>query len=179
MALKPQDVYVLLKLAATGGERRVPYSQLALDLGMSPSEVHASVKRSQASGLLHGSALGNRLNVSALEEFLFHGLRYSFPAERGGLTRGVPTSWGAEPVRSQISSGADPVPVWPYEGGAVRGVALTPLYKSAPAAALRHQSFYEYLVLADALRDGRARERSIARTELHDRLKPVHAEFKL
>jgi hypothetical protein len=42
MALKPQDVYVALKLVAAG-PRRVPYSHLAIELVMSPSEVHASV----------------------------------------------------------------------------------------------------------------------------------------
>ena len=53
MALKRQDVYVVLKLVADGS-RRAPYSCLALELVMSPSEVHASVKRARASGLLHG-----------------------------------------------------------------------------------------------------------------------------
>jgi hypothetical protein len=53
MALKPQDVYEVLKLVADGS-RRASYSHLALELVMSPSEVHASVKRARASGLLHG-----------------------------------------------------------------------------------------------------------------------------
>lgn len=80
MTLKPQDVYVALKLLALG-PRRPPYSQLALDLTMSPSEVHASVSWLEASGLLHGPTLQNRPNATALEEFLVHGLKYSFPAE--------------------------------------------------------------------------------------------------
>jgi hypothetical protein len=45
-------------------------------------------------------------------------------------------------------------------------------------AALREQSFYELLVLTDALRDGRVRERKIAETELLGRLRAVHAESK-
>lgn len=48
LALKPQDVCVVLKLVSAG-LRRAPYAQLALDLGMSSSEVHTCVKRSQAS----------------------------------------------------------------------------------------------------------------------------------
>jgi hypothetical protein len=40
MALKPQDMYVVLKLVAAG-PRRVPYSHLALELVMSPSETRA------------------------------------------------------------------------------------------------------------------------------------------
>lgn len=179
MALKPQDVYVALKLvAAASPTRRAPYSQLALELAMSPSEVHACVKRAQASHLLHGPGLHCRPNIAALEEFLVHGLKYVFPAERGELTRGVPTSYGAAPLRSLIAPGKDPIPVWPCETGKQRGVAFAPLYKTAPIAALRDPSFYEYLVLVDALRDGRARERKIAEIALHRRLGDANARFK-
>ncbi|MES1262086.1 MAG: AsnC family protein [Acidobacteriota bacterium] len=110
MALKPQDVCVILKIVAAGA-KRAPYSQLASELAMSPSEVHASVQRAQASQLLHGPGLENRPNIAALEEFFFHGLRYVFPAEHGELTRGVPTSYAAEPLLSLIAQGNDPVPV--------------------------------------------------------------------
>src|SRR5690242_15816415 len=102
MALKPQDVYVVLKIVAAGS-RRAPYSHLATELAMSPSEVHASVKRAQVSGLLHGPALNDRPNIAALEEFLVHGLKYVFPAERGELTRGVATSYGAPPLSESIA----------------------------------------------------------------------------
>jgi hypothetical protein len=101
-------------------------------------------------------------NVSALEEFLVHGLKYAFPAERGEPTRGIPTSYAAEPLRKMIAPGAALPPVWPYANGSTRGVAFQPLYKLAPAAALRDPVFYEYLALVDALRDGRARDRKIA-----------------
>jgi hypothetical protein len=169
MALKPQDVFVVLKLVAAGS-RRFPYSHLAYELTMSPSEVHASVKRAQVSGLLHGMALNNRPNINALMEFLVHGLKYVFPAERGELSRGVATSYGASPLRELISPTDEPIPVWPSAEGSQRGVSLAPLYKTAPAAAERDNAFYELLVLADALRDGRARERQIAESELERRL---------
>jgi hypothetical protein len=169
MALKPQDVYVALKIAAA--KSRAPYSQLAGELVMSPSEVHASVKRAQIAHLLHGAKLHNRPNFSALEEFLVHGLKYVFPAERGELTRGVATSYAAEPLRSVITQSNEPAPVWPYEEGKQRGIAFEPLYKTAPIAALRDRSFYEYLVLADALRDSRSRERKYAAQELHRRFR--------
>ncbi len=177
MSLKPQDVYVALKLVAVG-PRRPSYARLALDLAMSPSEAHASVKRLQASGLLHGPTLQNRPNFTALEEFLLHGLKYSFPPERGEITRGVPTSYAAEPLRNMISAGNDPEPVWPYLEGKQRGIAFSPLYKTAPRAAVRDKSFYELLALADALRDGRVRERKLAEAEVHRRLRKAHAESK-
>jgi DNA-binding Lrp family transcriptional regulator len=94
MSLKPQDVYVVLKIVA-GGSQRAPYAQLAVELVMSPSEVHACVKRAQASHLLHGPGMQNRPNLAALKEFLVHGLQYVFPAERGEFTRGVATSYAA------------------------------------------------------------------------------------
>jgi hypothetical protein len=120
MALKPQDVYVTLKIVAAKS-RRAPYSRLAMELVMSPSEVHASVKRAQLAHLLHGPKLHNRPNLAALEEFLVHGLKYIFPPERGELTRGVPTSYAAEPLRCIIVQRNEPAPVWPYDEGKQRG----------------------------------------------------------
>lgn len=177
MVLKPQDVYVALKIAAAKSQRP-PYAQLAAELGMSPSEVHASVKRAQFAHLLHGAELGGRPNVSALEEFLVHGLKYAFPATRGEFTRGTPTSYAAEPLRSVIAQINEPVPVWPSPQGKERGVAFEPLYKTAPSAAMRDPAFYEYLALADTLRDGRSRERKLAEQELHRRLRSSGAQSK-
>lgn len=166
----------MLKLVAAGGARP-PYAQLAAELGMPASEVHSSVRRARASGLVHGAALQDRPNVTALEEFLVHGLRYAFPVERGGMTRGVATSFGAPPLQGRVGSSGE-IPVWPYAEGEERGVALAPLYRSAPAAAMRDEAFYELLVLADALRDGRARERKLAEAELQRRLREAHASFE-
>jgi DNA-binding Lrp family transcriptional regulator len=177
MVLKPQDVYVVLKIVASQGNR-APYSQLAAELVMSPSEVHACVQRAEGSHLLHGPRLKNRPNFSALEEFLLHGLKYVFPPERGELTRGVPTSYAAKPLRGLVAQGNEPGPVWPYEEGKERGIAFEPLYKTAPIAALRDASFYEYLVLADALRDGRVRERKIAATEMCRRLRDANERLE-
>ncbi len=115
-------------------------------------------------------------NVSALEEFLLHGLKYAFPAEHGQVTRGIPTSYAAEPLKGEISSGDELPPVWPWHDGETRGIALKPLYKTAPTAALRDPLLYEYLSLLDAIRDGRVRERKIAERELIKRLRSVNAK---
>lgn len=174
-ALKPQDLVVVLQLCRYA-QPRPPYAQIAADLLMSSSEVHAAVQRAVASGLLHGPGLENRPNLSALEEFLLHGVKYVFPAERGELTRGVPTSYAAQPLRRIIAPGDEPPPVWPYAAGPERGTAFEPLYKMAPKVALRDPVLYEYLALVDALRDGRARERKFAEEMIVARLRPaVHA----
>lgn len=170
MNLKPQDVVVALKLCAYPGARP-PMSVIGNDLSLSPSEVHGAIRRLRASRLLHGPGHDDRPNISALEEFLIHGLKYAFPAEHGQVTRGIPTSYAAEPLKSEISSSGDLPPVWPWQEGSARGVALEPLYKSVPQAALRDPLLYQFLALVDAIRDGRARERKIAEHELVNRLR--------
>lgn len=170
MVLKPQDVVVALKLS--GFENKRPsFAQMANDLAMSVSEVHAAVKRAQAAHLVHGPDLGERPNRKALEEFLIHGLKYAFPAQHGAMTRGLPTSYAAEPLKSHIRAGDEPLPVWPSANGPVRGAAFEPLYPRVPEAAKRDPHLYELLALVDAIRDGRARERKIAERELRTRLR--------
>jgi len=165
MALKPQDVVVVLKLCGYGANRP-PFAQIAADLSMSSSEVHAAIQRAQAAHLLHGPDMLNRPNMSAIEEFLIHGVKYAFPAERGALTRGLPTSYAAEPLNRLIAPGDEPIPVWPHPEGKKRGIAFTPLYKCVPVAAMRDPLLYKQLALLDALREGRTRERKLAEQEL-------------
>ena len=170
MVLKPQDVVVALKLLEFQ-QKRPPFAQIAEELSMSASEVHAAVKRAQAAHLLHGPELGERVNGRALEEFLIHGLKYAFPAQHGPMTRGLPTSYAAEPLRRFIKAGNEPVPVWPDPAGPVRGTAFEPLYPSVPEAARHDPYLYELLALVDAIRDGRIRERKLAEQELITRLR--------
>jgi hypothetical protein len=169
MVLKPQDVVVVLKLCAHKGERP-SFAQMAEELSMSASEVHAAMKRARAARLLHGPELQGRPNYKAIEEFLIHGLKYAFPAVHGQMTRGIPTSYAAEPLCRYIQPGDDPVPVWPSADGPLKGIALEPLYPSVSKAVKKDQRLYEFLTLVDALRDGRARERQIAEKELSKRL---------
>ena len=153
---------------------RPPISIVANDLSLSPSEVHGAIGRLRASRLLHGPGLRDRPNITALEEFLIHGLKYAFPAEHGDVTRGIPTSYAAAPLKSQIAMSNDLPPVWPWPEGDTRGVGLEPLYGKVPEAALRDSELYELLALVDAIRDGRARERRIAEQNLVRRLRMTH-----
>jgi len=175
MNLKPQDVVVALKLCAYP-DLRPPISTIANDLSLSPSEVHGAIGRLRVSRLLHGPALKDRPNISALEEFLIHGLKYAFPAEHSDVTRGVPTSYAAEPLKSEIAVSNELPPVWPWPEGDTRGVGLEPLYRKVPQAALRDSELYELLALVDAIRDGRARERKIAEHDLVRRLRAAHGQ---
>jgi hypothetical protein len=169
MILKPQDILVLLKLVALG-EKGWSYNRLAVDLGMSPAEVHAATKRALVAQLAVRS--GDRVvpNIRNLGEFLVHGLRYVFVPERGEMTRGMPTLYAAPPLKGAVVESSEPQPVWPDPEGEARGELFAPLYKSAPKAARADPVLYELLVLVDAIRGGRARERELAIKELKKRL---------
>ena len=169
MALKAQDVLVLLKLVAQRDESWT-YSQLAAELDLSSSQVHAAVRRIIRSGLAldeNGHVRVHRRNV---EEFLIHALRYIFVPERGPTSRGMATLTTAPPLAGTFLDDNEPI-VWPDPSGDVRGESLKPIHKSVPAAARRDPELYELLVISDALRAGRARERQAAAKELKKRLR--------
>jgi hypothetical protein len=161
--LLPQDVVLLAKLVACGGGRPT-IAHLASDLAMSPSQVHASLKRLERSRLLDTQT--GRPLLKAVEEFLIHGVKYAFPVQRGETTRGIPTAYAAPPLSDQIAGNDDLPPVWPDPDGEVRGATLEPLHKAAPRAARKDPALHQILALIDALRDGRVRERQLAEKEL-------------
>lgn len=180
MSLHSQDVVVLLKLLANrDGSKRWTYADLGRDLFMSASQVFRSVSRAEVARLLSAPAVpsppgleeeSTRVwlwpNNNNLKEFLIHGVKYAFPVERGGPTRGIPTAEAAAPLNQHFSQDFPLPPVWPHAAGPFRGIAFSPLYKSVPQAAMRDPKLYELLALVDAIREGRAREREIAIREL-------------
>jgi len=177
VGLKPQDICVLLKIVALEGTPW-SYSQLAYELGMSASEVHAGVKRATEASLIRLEQDWGAPDPSALQELIVYGLKYVFAPVRGGLTRGIPTSFGAPPLDRLLAPAEEP-PVWPDEEGEVRGYAFSPLYKSVPFAARRDARLYELLALVDALRGGGAHERDVAIRELGVRLHPQLSDAKV
>lgn len=162
IALKPQDLYVLLALVSRTEPPASLYPDLATLTGLAVSAVHASLKRAAASRLVMFEQRKPVILKAALFEFMVHGARYAFPPVQGGLTRGVPTAYAAAPLNEVIAASADPLPVWPHAKGTVRGLALAPLYPSVPEAALNDTRLHAALALLDALRIGQARERDAA-----------------
>jgi hypothetical protein len=170
MILKPQDVVISLKLVAIGNKRWT-YNRMAVSLWMSPSEVHAGVKRILKARL--ATEINDRIapNARNLEEFLIHGVPYVFVPDMGEMTRGMPTGFAGPTLSSFFQDSNELPPVWPYEKGEVRGQAFSPLYKSVPKAASEDETLYELLTLVDAIRGGRARERSMASEKISKWLK--------
>jgi hypothetical protein len=169
--LRPQDLLVLVQVAANdrpAGEWT--QQDLANATGLSQAEVHNAFKRTCRSNLWIPAA-NQKVARAGLLEFLVHGVKYVFPAQLGGPTRGVPTAWAAPPLSEHIMGGGDlELPVWPHPDGKARGSTVEPLYKTIPDVALNDSRVYEVFALVDALRFGRARERKLAEKLLRERL---------
>lgn len=180
--LKPQDVVLLLKIITIPESDRENWGQpkLATHLCISASEVNAGIKRLRTAGLI--GRLGKSTNVKnnpyfpilpACEEFLISGVKYSFPAELGEYTRGIATSYAAPVFENKITTGNDPIPIWPYAEGDKRGLTLKPLYATVPKSLTLYPDipFYDLLALLDAIRQGKTRERALAEKLLKEKLK--------
>jgi hypothetical protein len=157
--MRPQDIVILLKIASKGSNVWL-MKDLARELRISASEISDSFSRSMYAGLL--SSDKKQLMKSALLEFLEHGLKYVFPQQPGAIVKGIVTAHSAPPLTDEIQSSD--------VKGNVRGQAVQPLHPNVPAACLEDKNLYELLALADALRIGRKREKSLAIEELKKRL---------
>ncbi len=174
MELRAQDIYVALKLVVL---RNKPQSMQGIgeSIGMSASRVHDAMHRLMRARLALRDGC-YRPVAANLMEFLAHGIRFAFVPDIGGPTRGIPTAAFAPPLDRKLMVSNDPPYVWPHPEGKVRGIAFSPLHKSAPVAAQRDPDFYELLALVDAVRGGRARERTMAIEELNKRILSHAAE---
>lgn len=156
----PFDVVLGLRLLAPAGTM----AQLAEELHVVPSQVHAALRRLELAGILRPS--GRSTNARALGEFILFGVRYAFPAARGPLADGVPTAYSAPPLAPHV----DPtdVLVWPMAAApdVVRGFSIRPLYAGAPHLVTSSPETYRLVTLVDALRIGDPRARNAARAQL-------------
>jgi len=168
MNLKPQDILFLLKLVSIK-EKPWTFNMLALELGMSPSEVHGSAQRCVAAKLAVNQDGAITPHARNLMEFLEHGIQFAFVPELGSISRGMPTAHAAPWFEKDFSSAELP-PVWPDPDGKVSGVSFSPLYKSVPAAAKTDDALYELLAAVDCVRAGRAREKKWAIDRLKERI---------
>ena len=161
--LKPQDIAVALQVLLTP---EATYAALASATRLSQGEVHNAVRRLRGARLVLADA--QQVNRAGLLEFLGSGVPYAFPAETGAEARGVPTAHSAGLLREEFVT--TDVIVWPSLAGNVRGASVAPLYAAAPATASHNPALYELLALVDAVRVGRARERTRAKQLLRERI---------
>ena len=170
--MRPQDVVILLKKLTTSG-KCLMNKDIAASLLISPSEVSDAMERCRIAGLVDNQK--SVVNTLALQDFLVSGLRYVFPVQPGAIVRGMPTAVSASPIKEQISVGNENF-VWPYKNGTMRGQAILPLYATVPEAASNDDELYRLLVVAETLRMGRTRERTIAIEELRKACEAYGAE---
>src|SRR6266567_8106845 len=145
IALKPQDLVVLLKVALWKG-RSYTYARLSQDLAMSASQVHASLQRAQVARLVASSESDGLVPIlAALREFVLYGAQYAFPGVTGSITRGTPTAYAGPTLRMSLTQNQEAPPVWPHASGVARGFALYPLYPGVPIAAELDPALYDML----------------------------------
>lgn len=176
--MKSQDIYILFKLVCLHQNSHASASDhfsargLSAALGVSKSEVNASIRRSIDVGLAIKDRKSGypKANRQALLEFVVHGLKYVFPAKPAEITRGVPTAFSAPMLQTELSSVGDFIPVWPYAESEQKGQAVSPLFKTVPKAVLHDEQLYELLALTDAIRLGNPRESKLAVALLKKRL---------
>lgn len=162
--LHPFDVVLGLRLLTEAGTM----GQIAEELAVAPSQVHASLRRLEFAGLVRADARST--NPRALGELILFGIRYVFPAARGPLTDGIPTAYSAQPLSQEID--AIDVVVWPTRPDAdtVRGFGVAPLYRQAPQLVATSPTTHRLLTLVDAMRLGDPRARDRARSHLEKAL---------
>jgi len=165
----PQDIVVLLKLLVMQ-DQKWSLASLAGELGLSSSQVHYAINRCMKARLIVNRDGNVQPMIGNVEEFLLHAVKYICAPQRGEPTRGLPTIWGGAPLNKHFRSQELP-PVWPDPDGQCKGFAFAPIHRSAVVGAKKDPQLYEMLVLLDALRDGRVREKNMAIKMLKDRLK--------
>jgi hypothetical protein len=166
--LKGQDLLVAMKLAANVGAPWT-FATLGGALGMSPSEARYALQRAAKSELV---SIRTRSSIlPSLLEFLIHGVRYAFPAERGRRVRGMPTADSAVPLSEHLAANPDGQMVWRYAEGTTRGESVSPIYESVPVAAMRDHKLYRLLALLDGIRVGGPRVRALAQDLLAKELR--------
>lgn len=170
--VKGSDIYVLAGLISDAGDWS--YRSLAERLHTPHSVVQRALTRAEEAGLY--SPARRAVHLPHLEEFGLHAIRFVAPVHLGALVPGVLAAWAAAPMAEKIRSSSDePPPVWPYAQGDVRGQAIEPLHRAAPAAIPGWPELGEMLALLDSLRAGDARIRQVAGELFSERIRGAGA----
>ena len=154
--MRSQDIVILLKILTINKDWQ--YRDLSSTLFMSLSEVSESLNRSFLAGLIDESR--KRVFRQSLLEFIEHGLHYVFPQQPGTLVTGIPTAHSYGIFNDTFH--AEEHYVWPDDNGSIRGMAISPLYKTVSKAVKGDEKLYLLLAAIDIIRVGKTRELSLA-----------------
>lgn len=165
--LKPQDLAAVLAVQVCP-QPTWSFQSMADWMGVSRSYLFYALERAASAGLYRAEP--RRVNVGGVLEFVEHGVRWSFFAELGARTRGVPTAHSGPVLSRELSSDPAAAVVWPSSEGTAVGQSLEPLYPQAAGTVESARPLYEVLTLVDAVRLGRRRDTTLAMDALRDRL---------
>jgi hypothetical protein len=177
-SLKPQDVLVALKLVAIGDEEW-SFTRLAKSLGISLGASHNALTHLMQASLVYEKEQQALVDRQRLFDYLIHGVPSLYYPIRGAVVRGVPTGSSAPPLANLFPSvDGEVLTVWPMVNGLSKGVALEPIYKTAPKASAEDAVLYELLALVDAVRVGQAeqRDRAIGRGDIRRKAVEILSE---
>ena len=147
---------------------------LAESIVMGKSEVSECIKRLVKVGLLviHNQNFSQRLDLASLDwdinkrgffHLVIYSFQYFFPAELKSMDFGLPTAFSKEGPNSLLAY-SSPVPyIWPIQTyKSISGIAVEPMHKSIPYAAINDEYLYEIFAIIDIFRMGSPREKHIA-----------------
>jgi len=199
--LKSQDFLVLVKLISLQKElfKRIHYPSLKKNydglsnftinnyelndlfsvrglgssLGISKTEVGASLRRCMDNNLLILRNISNKNNISLIEsdwiinkkalfEIIKYAVPYLYPPQQLGFDYGILTGFSAPVLSKELTSAGSSSIIWPSEYGTAYGQALEPIYKTVAFASKNDNFVYNCFALIDAYRLGKAREKDIA-----------------
>ena len=154
-------------------------TNLANDIGMNLPELKRSLNRSVAAHLAIAKGEAFIPHIENFKNYLIHNLHHDFPAKYGQNMKGLPTAaHPLSPIKGIKEIGQKSLLVWPvfltqqdssnklFTDLLSKGVTIEPLYKSAPEAATKDQTFWKILALADLLRINSKNEREFAIDEI-------------
>lgn len=162
--LRPQEVLVACKLLVAG-QADWTFASLASELGMSASEVHASVGRAQLAGILTVGVSKPLVVRAQLLSLAGTSVRDVFFAERGSLVLGMATGMSAPCLQGLFPGPQREIAlVWPCTRlkKPVSGESLLPLYPSVPLACQQDARLYRLMALVDVARVGSPAEQRSA-----------------
>lgn len=166
--LQSIDLLLALKLAASE-DADASLRVLEEQTGVPRSTLSLSLRRLAAHRIVRSVGGKRQLQRLAMRDLVESGARWIAPAELGDFELGLLTSHAAEPLVSHLRGDPDPL-VMPLPHGPARGRSVTPIHPLAPQAAARDEKLYRLLVITDAFRVGRSRDREVARMELRRRI---------
>jgi len=178
--LENEELDVFLELSAFYNSLSI--RGLAESVIISKSEVSESLKRLINVGLLivTSSSPLKRLelvemqwktNRRALLDLIIYSFQYFFHTEASAIDIGIPTVFNNKELSDHLSYSSSLPYIWPAQSyRSVSGLAVEPLYKSVPYAALDDGFLYEIFALIDVFRIGSPREKKIAEKLLREYL---------